>query len=763
MQMIIEKLRTEMHHSVSLTVLGETSMIQAEQELLATIHKRGLSSLLLKGKFGLEKENVRVDKHGKLALSGHPESFGQRETHPYIKTDFSESQIEMITPACETIEEAYDFLSNLQDIISIELEKRGEYLWTCSNPPIVPAEDKLIPIAHMMDPEEKEYRVRLGDKYGRKKQLMSGIHYNYSFSEELVRSLYKENGTELSYREFKDQLYLKLARNLTRHLGLLERIMGASPVFHDSFSEFCRENVIRIGEDSYYKLGIASVRNSKCGYRNLRDFTISYDSLSRYVEGLQELIETKELMNEKEYYNPIRLKAGKKGETLQQLLAGGIEYIELRLFDLNPFYKNGISKQMLYFIHAFNLYMLFLKEEPEVQKLGDEQLLLGMQNLYQDMELAWALDAAKWALANYQNPKESYAEQIIRAIKSDSYIMFHMKQSFAFLQESKVKSYQLAGYEDMELSTQILMKEAIAKGLEIEVLDRGENFIRLSDGDHTEYVKQATKTSLDSYSTVLIMENKLVTKEVLKRAGIRVPHGYAYESMEGAIKDYLKHCGSPIVIKPKNTNFGIGITIFTNEYDIEEYQRACEIAFQFDRTILIEEFIQGKEYRFLVLGNEVAGILRRVPANVKGDGYSTISELIERKNEDSLRGQGYRTPLEKIQMGEMEAMFLRQQGRDFSAIPADGEIIYLRENSNISTGGDSLDQTDEIPENYKEMAVRAAKAAGAVICGVDMMIGDTEAAIIELNFNPAIHIHCYPFKGENRQIGKKILDLLFKK
>ncbi len=740
-------------------------MIQVEERLLATIQQHGLTHLLLKGKFGLEKENVRVDRNGRLALSNHPKSFGQRETHPYIKTDFSESQMEMITPACQTIEEAYDFLSNLQDIISIELETRGEYLWTSSNPPIVPKEDKLIPIAHMNNPDEEEYRIRLGEKYGRKKQLMSGIHYNFSFSEELLLLLYNEMNGGLSYREFKDQLYLKVVRNVIRHRSLLVKIMGASPVFHDSYREFCRENEIQIGEDSYCKPGVPSIRNSKCGYRNLRDYTIPYDSISRYIHGLQQLIDENELMNEKEYYGPVRLKAGKKGDTLQKLLEDGVEYIELRLFDLNPFYKNGISKQMLYFIHAFNLFMLFLKEEPENQKRDDAQLLLGMKRLYEDMELAWAMKAADWALSRYQNSEESYAEQIIRAVKEDSYIMFHMKQSLAFLQESKTTSYQLSGYEDMELSTQILMKEAITKGLNIEVLDRGENFICLSDGQHTEYVKQATKTSLDSYSTVLIMENKLVTKEVLKRAGIRVPKGYSYESIEGAMKDYLKHSGSRIVIKPKNTNFGIGITIFTETYTTEDYRRACEIAFQHDQMILIEEFVHGMEYRFLVLGNEVAGILRRVPANVTGDGYSTIKELIERKNEDPLRGQGHRTPLEKIQTGEMEAMFLHQQERDFSTVPAEGEIIFLRENSNISTGGDSIDQTDEIPDSYKEIAIQAAQAAGAVICGVDMIIGDVgngDAAVIELNFNPAIHIHCYPYKGKSRRIGQKILDLLFK-
>ena len=154
-----------------------------------------------------------------------------------------------------------------------------------------------------------------------------------------------------------------------------------------------------------------------------------------------------------------------------------------------------------------------------------------------------------------------------------------------------------------------------------------------------------------------------------------------------------------------------------------------------------------------------------MPANVIGDGKKTITELVEIKNQDPLRGKGYVTPLEKIRLEENAELFLKQQGKNFDYIPKKDEIVYLRENSNISTGGDSVDYTDDIPQKFKDIAVNAAKAAGAKICGVDMMLEDysdenTNYAIIELNFNPAIHIHSYPYKGKERNIATHVLKLL---
>ncbi len=325
----------------------------------------------------------------------------------------------------------------------------------------------------------------------------------------------------------------------------------------------------------------------------------------------------------------------------------------------------------------------------------------------------------------------------------------------------------LEGYEGLELSTQIVIKEAINRGIEVEVLDWDDNFIRLKKAGKTEYLKQATRTSIDTYISPLIMENKEVTKLVLRENQLCVPTGITVRINDDYREKVINFLGQDIVIKPKSTNFGQGVVILKQPYTEQDALSALEQAFKFDDSVMIEQFISGREYRFLVIGDEVAAILHRVPANVMGDGKHTIAELVAQKNQDPLRGKGYVTPLEKIDLGLLEKEYLAFQGKDFQNIPARDETVYLRENSNISTGGDSIDFTDEIIDEYKIIAINAAKSVGAKICGADIIISDIKEgpnkenySIIELNFNPALHIHDFPYKGKNRQVEKKILDLL---
>ncbi len=322
-------------------------------------------------------------------------------------------------------------------------------------------------------------------------------------------------------------------------------------------------------------------------------------------------------------------------------------------------------------------------------------------------------------------------------------------------------------YKKLELSTQILIKEALNRNIEVDVLDINDNFIRLKKGSKIEYIKQATKTSLDTYITPLIMENKEVTKIILRENNINVPFGISVESLDMALEKFQDFLGKDIVIKPKSTNFGQGVVILKKLQSKEDYIVSIEQALKYDSSVMIEEFIQGKEYRFLVIGDEVAAILHRVPANVVGDGIRTIQELVNEKNKDPLRGKGYVTPLEKIKIEYIEIDYLNAQNKTPDYIPSKGETVYLRENSNISTGGDSIDFTDEILSEYKTIAVNAAKAVGAKICGADIIINDINSlpneqnhSIIELNFNPALHIHDFPYKGTNRGVEKKVLNLL---
>ncbi len=321
--------------------------------------------------------------------------------------------------------------------------------------------------------------------------------------------------------------------------------------------------------------------------------------------------------------------------------------------------------------------------------------------------------------------------------------------------------------ETLELSTQVLIAEARRRGVDVEILDPEDNFIALRRDDRTEYVKQATRTSADPYISALLMENKEVTKIVLRAAGLRVPAGGKYHTLEAALADYPQYQERKIVVKPNSTNFGEGVAILEAGVELTAYRAALETAFALDANVLVEEFIAGREFRFLVIGGQTRAVLHRVPANVRGDGRSTIRELVAAKNLHPYRGEGYRKPLERIRLDAIELDFLAGQGLGAESVPPADITVYLRKNSNISTGGDSIDFTDTMPAVYQRWAEQATAAVRAEICGLDMIIPDLAAegpdapyCILELNFNPALHIHDFPAEGKNRHVERHVLDLL---
>lgn len=763
------------------------------------IKENSLGADIKKGRFGIEKESVRVNENGELATTPHPEIFGEKTENPYITVDFSESQIEMITPTVNSVEKAYDFLRNIHEIVATNL--KDEYLWSQSVPPILPSEE-LIPLGKFPQNKELEkYREKLALKYGRKKQLLSGIHFNFSFDDEFLKELYELSKEKTSFKEFKNNIYLKISRNYFKYGWMIIYLLGVSPVIHETYLQKCIDKMKKFTDDTYYFENLVSFRNGSCGYRNEKDFFVNYESVDKYVESLERLIEKESISSAKEYYSPIRLKTKKPKEILKELKNSGIEYLEFRSIDLNPFSEIGIEKVDLEFLHLFILFLFLKDDEPFEEKdyfryLKNQEILANrgnsdefrliccedksvspkeysmviLEEIERHLKNIGVFTSKDESTLQYQKNKilsnTLYSDLVLKGVRTKGFVKFHIDKAKKFLLEMKKTPYTLKGFEDLELSTQILLKAAIKNGVKFEILDRDENFVYLEKNGKVEYVKQATKTSLDSYVTMLIMENKVVTKKVLEKENIIVPQGKDYFNIEEAKSDYRKY-GAGTVIKPKSTNFGLGITIFKEEFSKEDYEKALEIAFKEDNAILIEKFVKGKEYRIFVIGDEVVGILHRVPANVRGDGERSIKELVEEKNLDPLRGIGYKTPLEKIKLEDPEKLFLKGQGLTMEYIPKKDEVVYLRENSNISTGGDSLDYTDDILDTYKEIAIKASKAVGARICGVDMMIEDIKNpnpkdnyAIIELNFNPAIHIHCYPYKGKNRNLGEKILKAL---
>lgn len=771
------------------------------KNIVPIIKSLNLVTEVQKGNFGLEKENLRVDKEGHLAMTPHPAIFGDKKKNPYITVDFSESQVEMITPSFKKVKDTYYFMENLHDIVTENLSE--EYLWPQSLPPVIPEEEK-IPVAQFeQDKKSEEYRDNLAKKYGKYLQLLSGIHYNFSFDSDFIKEFHERMNTGESYKEFKNNLYMKVARNYMKHSWLLVYLLGASGVVHKSYNPSCIARLQNFDEDLYYFENGVSFRNSICGYRNKKELYVSHNSLEEYIGDLKKYISDGTIQGAREYYSSLRLKSKNASDLLGSLEKDGIEYLEVRSIDLNPFSRIGIELKDMEFIHLFLMHMLlkgecsFTKEDYLSAKENEKMLAThGMDKEFtltgvcggkfkvKDLVIAifeemktnfkelgiYDEDMEKvfdFQLEKVNNVEKLYLNRLLKVVKEEGYINFHLNVAKKSLEYTKMNSFSLKNYEDMELSTQILIRDAIKRGVKFNIVDRVENFITLEKDGIKEYVKQATKTSKDSYISMLIMENKVVSKKVLNECGIKVPLGNNYDDINEAKSDYRKFEGKRIVVKPKSTNFGLGISIFQNGFTKDEYEKALDIAFSEDASVLVEEFIEGREFRFLVIGNEVVGILHRVPANVKGDGIKTIRELVEIKNESYLRGTHYEKPLQKIKCGAIEELHLANQGKSFEYVPKKDEIVYLRENSNISTGGDSIDFTDEIPNVYKEIAIRASKSANVTFCGVDIMIKDIKNenpegnyAVIEINFNPAIHIHCYPAVGKNRKVGDKILDTL---
>ena len=748
-------------------------------------------TIWLKALFGIEKENIRVDKKGMISQTPHPEIFGDKLNHPDITTDFSESQVEMITPPLPSIEQTLGFLETIHDLVSLEL--KDEYLWPQSIPPILP-EDELIPISRYAKggQRETEYRKKLAQKYGRKKQAVSGIHFNISLGDTLMEMLYKSSSQEISFREFQNEVNLKITRQLLRYRWLYVLIFGSSPIVDPTFDLKCRDLPIYFNS----KTRGLSLRNSCFGYGNIVELYPDYGSAKGYLQSIEQMVKNGTLTATKELYSSVRPKFINDSNT--------ISYVELRFPDINPLTKIGVTPEMLQFIHWLVIFGLLSDEEndftAEFQSIANlnhadtslyglnenlkhvtekglkvnawdeaKGLIQKMLDLYSTLEIEnhQYLNALKYAQEMVQHPDRRIVQQMLNQTDVKGFIPFHLEKAKDYLEQSKQNIFNFKGFEDMELSTQLLLREAVRRGIAFDILDQSQNFVRLYRDENVQYVRQATMTSLDNYASVLTMENKVITKQILEENSIRVPKGLDFTDKTSAKQSFEYFKQRAVVIKPKLTNFGLGITILKSNSDRIIFDRAIDIAFEFDRGILIEEFIVGKEFRFFVMADQVVGILHRVPANVTGNGVNTIKELVIEKNKDPLRGKGYHTPLEKIQLSEAEMMFLRAQGKDFEYIPSNNETVFLRENSNISTGGDSIDYTDDVDQSYKLIAVKAAQALNVKITGLDMIIPDhTEEArsdnyaIIELNFNPAIHIHCHPYKGKNRRLNEKLLDLL---
>ena len=313
------------------------------------------SKYFYSGKFGIERETLRVDNQNKLSQTPHP--FGNDE---HITRDFCENQIELVTPVCNSIDEAVDALAELDKKAREELAKNGESIWLYSNPPHFDNESE-IPIADFTGDHssKRAYREVLEQKYGKKLMLFSGVHFNFSFAEEFLREL---NTNNTDFQTFRDELYLRLYKQLMVHSWLLVLLTAASPYYDASLDKDGKSGII-ISEYS-------SLRNSKRGYWNKFLPILDHRNLKTFTGSIKKHIVTGSLYSASELYLPIRLKPSGEN-SLENLAANGVDHIELRMFDINPSAPLGIDERDLEFAHLLILYLLSQPDfdfTPELQE-----------------------------------------------------------------------------------------------------------------------------------------------------------------------------------------------------------------------------------------------------------------------------------------------------------------------------------------------------------------------------------------------------------
>ena len=337
-----------------------------------------------------------------------------------------------------------------------------------------------------------------------------------------------------------------------------------------------------------------------------------------------------------------------------------------------------------------------------------------------------------------------------------------MKRAKQYMEESHNLRYAVRNHNRLVAASRVVLKDSIAQGVDYRILNESKNIVEHFKGNHREYIIEGNKTDRDNYIFPIITDDKYIAKQVMKAAGLCVPEAIIlYKSMdETDIEERVKpYYNSKLVVKPRNTNYGTGITVFSKNADKKQIMNAIKYAFEFDDNILIEEYVKGMEYRFLVVDGKCVSIAHRRAASVVGDGKSTIQELMKEKGKESwhvLTGSPikFEPPVEE---------YLKEQGLTYDSIVPKGKRVFVRKNSNCSSGGETIDYTDVIPARFKRIAEKATKAFDGKICGVDIIIDDLKSdkyAIIEINDNPGYSINEWPYEGKGEKVGVSILKLL---
>lgn len=303
-----------------------------------------------------------------------------------------------------------------------------------------------------------------------------------------------------------------------------------------------------------------------------------------------------------------------------------------------------------------------------------------------------------------------------------------------------------------------------AKKAGLPVIKMGNSgFYQIGYGKQGRIIESAITNSTSCVAADISCD-KLLTKELLRIQNLPVPKGEKVNNVIDLLRT-AEEIGYPVVLKPVFGSKGRGVILkINNEKELLKYYQRLTEEF---KDIIVERYYEGDDYRVCVVGYKVVAVSKRIPPFVIGDGERNIKELIDELNNDELRGEDHEKPLTKVKIDDEIERNLSNNNYNLNSVLKNGEKLFLRKNSNLSTGGIAIDYTDVISEENKEICERAAKAIGLDICGVDICTTNiseslmSNGAILEVNAAPGLRMHSYPYEGESRNIGNDIINMMY--
>ncbi|BDZ31393.1 bifunctional glutamate--cysteine ligase GshA/glutathione synthetase GshB [Lactiplantibacillus sp. WILCCON 0030] len=733
-----------------------------------------LVPLVSQSNLGLEVTMQRVNAQGVLSMQPYPKVFGDQRQNPQIHNAFAQTQLKLTTPAMSDLTKLLAYLAGLNTTARRALAA-DDYLWPLSSTPVLPADLQQIPLSEADEVGFKR-RQQQANHYDITKLMTTGVHVNLSFNEQLFTRLYSETFHQhySSYVEFRNAIYLKVAQGFVRMNWLIQYLFGATPTLQITDTQSKRQR--------------SSVHAPAGRYSQVKG---DYTSIDRYVAKLQADVQNKKLLSISDFDGPVRFRSTGQLTTLGRQ---GVYYLEYQGLDLDPTLTTGVDHNAIEFIRLLASYFVMMPALPaamvsQVSAQADQlsaqvtmenpttasaqaQPALQVLDALKDFVKTHGLPASDAVLLTHlkqrvSDPKQTPSAKI--AAQADP-LAWATKQAQQYQAEAQTKPFSLPGFTQLDLSSQLLAEQALARGIKVAVVDAHAAIMRLTHADQAQIVVNGSGTDLNPQALTTVLTHKVAAKQIIAEHGGQVPASQTYRSANQLIDDYDRYAqGGGIVLKGTDTTRAVAAFRIMPKRAL--FEQVVRQLFEQTKSVMAEALIVGSSYRFLVIDGKVQAIVERIPANIVGDGRSTVQALLDRKNARELRGTALAYPQSELKLGTVERYRLESYHLDLDSVVSRGTQILLREDATFGNGADVLDATADMHPSYIAAVEKLAADLKLKVAGFDVMIPNLYAELtpehpemavyLGIHAAPYLYPHCFPMFGAAQPVTAKLLSALF--